>query len=32
MKDFLYNLAGGILVGLVMGAPVLLSAFGFIKG
>lgn len=32
MKNIIYQLCGGILVGLVMGAPVLLSAFGFIKG
>lgn len=32
MKTFFYNLVGGMLVGLVMGSPVLLSAFGLIKG
>lgn len=32
MKSFLYNLGSGILCGLLMGAPVILYAFGFIKG
>lgn len=32
MKTFLYNLCSGILCGLIMGAPVLLPAFGIIKG
>lgn len=32
MKTFLYHLLSGILCGLIMGAPVLLSAFGIIKG
>lgn len=32
MKTFFYNLGSGILCGLLMGAPVLLYAFGIIKG
>lgn len=32
MKNFLFQLGGGVLVGLVMASPVLLQAFGFIKG
>lgn len=31
-KSNLKNFFGGVLCGLVIGAPVLLSAFGIIKG
>lgn len=32
MKTYIKNFCGGVLVGLVLGSPVLLLAFGIIKG